>query len=97
MHLLGACSAGVKGKYLLFSYPGGDGRGIRTAQIARLRILCQSRLIHTIKPYGDGWITEIRCKNNFNRHISVCKIYPLFSLHHTCDVNVTLHSHHYSQ
>ena len=65
-HLLGACCAGVKVKYLLFfSYHGGDGRGIRTAQMARLRILRQSRLPHTIKPCGDGWITEIRCKNIF--------------------------------
>ena len=71
-HLLGACSAGVKGKLSSF-FPtlGGNGRGIRTVQMARLRILRQSRLIHTIKPCGDGWITEIRCKNIFNRHISL--------------------------
>ena len=24
----------------------------------------------------------------FFKDISVCKIYPLFSLHHTCDVNI---------
>ena len=67
----GLVPQGWRVNYLLFSYPGGDGRGVRTVQMARLRILRQSRLKHTIKPCGDGRITEIRCKNIFNRHISL--------------------------
>ena len=67
-HLLEAYSAGVKGKLSSFFLPWGDGRGIRTVQMARLRTC------------GDGWITEIRCKI-FLTDISVCKIYPLLSLH----------------
>ena len=33
-HLMGACSTGLKGKLSSFlSYPGGDGRGVRTVQM----------------------------------------------------------------
>ena len=56
-HLLGACSAGVKGKLSSF-FPtlGGNGRGIRTVQMAGTFAYFTSKQINTYNQAMRRWV-----------------------------------------
>ena len=85
-HLLGACSAVVKGKLSSFFLPWGRRKRDPHCTDGTF-VYFTSKQINTYKPWGDGWITEIRWKNVFKQTYQLVK-FTLYYPNMCCECNI---------